>query len=63
MPLMERIEYDQFESKADQCPANKIGKCTWQPHYNQHVNDMRYADCDWWTCPICYWIQQLQGDD
>lgn len=49
-----------FDEHRQGCPwwliDNRKHKCLGKVHYNQHVHDPRYGDCEFHTCPIVYWI-------
>ena len=45
-----------FELYNKDCPWHSMGKCLGNVHYNQHVNDPRYAECNEYICPIFYWV-------
>lgn len=49
----------EFEKHKENCPAHDEGFCRWQPFYNQHINDLRYCDCEESQCPIFYWVEVL----
>jgi hypothetical protein len=50
----------EFERLKFNCPWFSDFKCSGMVSYNQHVNDMRLAGCQEWTCPIVYWVRMLE---
>ena len=50
---------DFFEENKKDCPCHDYDECTFQVHYNGHVNDPQMQKCFEEGCPVYYWIEKL----
>jgi len=53
-------KFKLWEDFHERCPWYMDGNyCIGKVHYNQHVNDPRYGECDMNTCPTFFWVDIL----